>query len=159
AFERRAPVINGQAEVVRWRMELRKPAGRSARGHAQHRESAAPVASGRRRPRRTIAAAVASSLLAFSVGAGAAPVEVVPLQVPGVQVPPALEQLAQQRDAIARDLSETIARCVERHDTAHPAFHGCVDWHSAVHGVWALVAYVRATGDERFRPLIDETLR
>ena len=26
-----------------------------------------------------------------------------------------------------------------RQDTSHPLFHGCVDWHSAVHGHWALL--------------------
>ena len=27
--------------------------------------------------------------------------------------------------------------------TLHPAFHGCFDWHSAVHGHWMLVRLLR----------------
>jgi len=33
-----------------------------------------------------------------------------------------------------------------RRDTGHPVFHGCYDWHSAVHGHWALMRIARATG-------------
>ena len=46
-------------------------------------------------------------------------------------------------------LAVVPAAYVARRDTEHPAFHGCVDWHSACHGVWALLAYQRATGDAR----------
>ena len=28
---------------------------------------------------------------------------------------------------------------IERKDTQHPIFHGCYDWHSSVHGHWALI--------------------
>ena len=34
----------------------------------------------------------------------------------------------------------------------HPAFHGCYDWHSAVHGHWLLVRLVRAFPDAAFVP-------
>src|SRR5262249_48789535 len=43
-------------------------------------------------------------------------------------------------------------------DTRHPAFKGCVDWHSAVHGVWALIAYQRATGDAQYSSLMASIL-
>lgn len=66
--------------------------------------------------------------------------------------------LLAEREAIALALTEPIAACVARHDTDHPAFHGCVDWHSSVHGVWALVDYQLMTGDDRHRALVDETL-
>ena len=34
--------------------------------------------------------------------------------------------------------------CASRRDTAYAAFHGCIDWHSAVHSAWAQTAYYRA---------------
>lgn len=45
-------------------------------------------------------------------------------------------------------LLQLARQCVARHDTGHPLFHGCVDWHSAVHGHWALLWGARATGDK-----------
>ena len=63
------------------------------------------------------------------------------------------------RPAVAFTLSEPIASCLARHDTDNPAFHGCIDWHSAVHGTWALTAYTWATRDDRYRPLIESVLQ
>ena len=44
----------------------------------------------------------------------------------------------------------------------HPAFYGCLDWHSAVHGHWMLVRLLRAFPDlpeaAAIRALLDETL-
>jgi len=37
------------------------------------------------------------------------------------------------------ELSRIVQACVERRDTDHPLFHGCIDWHSSVHGHWALI--------------------
>lgn len=69
-----------------------------------------------------------------------------------------LAPLLEARVEIARALAEHIRRGVTRTDTGHAAFHGCLDWHSAVHGVWALVAYSRMTGDRQDEPLIAELL-
>ncbi|MBX2796527.1 MAG: DUF2891 domain-containing protein [Myxococcales bacterium] len=44
------------------------------------------------------------------------------------------------------ELEAVIRAAVPRRDTAWPAFHGCYDWHSAVHGVYALHAIHRLTG-------------
>jgi len=55
-------------------------------------------------------------------------------------------------------LAQVPARHVLRHDTAHPAFHGCIDWHSACHGVWALLAYQGLTGDAQYEPIVDGIL-
>ena len=59
---------------------------------------------------------------------------------------------------IAKALAGAVAGAVVRHDTNHIAFHGCIDWHSAVHGTWALTAYTRMTGDRQYEPLIGSIL-
>jgi hypothetical protein len=74
---------------------------------------------------------------------------------------PADAQVQDERDAWSRftdarepnlaALGEPILDCVQRKDTEHAAFHGCYDWHSAVHGVWALYALARLEGDKRWR--------
>ena len=40
-------------------------------------------------------------------------------------------------------LAETIYLALQLRDTAHPLFHGSWDWHSAVHGHWALLKWLR----------------
>ena len=50
------------------------------------------------------------------------------------------------------------ARHVQRHDTIHPAFHGCIDWHSACHATWALLAYRSITGDAKYEAIVDKIL-
>jgi hypothetical protein len=70
-----------------------------------------------------------------------------------------MKSLLQARGEIARELVEPIRSAVARKDTGHAAFHGCIDWHSAVHGVWALTAYGRMTGDTVCDALLEETLR
>lgn len=55
-------------------------------------------------------------------------------------------------------LAAVPATSVLRRDTAHPAFHGCIDWHSACHGVWSLIAYEGLTGDTRHRGIVDSIL-
>lgn len=69
-----------------------------------------------------------------------------------------LANFLRDRASYAKALTEPIAVCVGREDTQHPAFNGCIDWHSSVHGVWALTAYRGATGDKRFDKLIREQL-
>ncbi len=44
-------------------------------------------------------------------------------------------------------LAQPVLACVVEQDTSHPAFHGCIDWHSAVHGTYALHALYRMTGE------------
>ena len=48
-------------------------------------------------------------------------------------------------------LAAPIEACIMRDDTANPAFHGCVDWHSAVHATFSLLAISRFTGDQAYR--------
>jgi len=74
------------------------------------------------------------------------------------EVPPSLGPLLEQKDSIVADLARQVAYCSQRRDTQHPAFKGCVDWHSSVHGVWALVAYERATGNRQYAPIVSSIL-
>src|SRR6201997_5783107 len=79
-------------------------------------------------------------------------------QAEAAKLPSFLAPLIERKQAIAGDLARQVAFCSQRKDTDHPAFKGCVDWHSAVHGVWALVAYQRATGDAQYAPLVASIL-
>lgn len=62
------------------------------------------------------------------------------------------------RDGYLRALAEPIRACVAREDTNAPAFHGCYDWHSAVHGTFALLAISRLTGDPQYAAAADAVL-
>src|SRR6516225_6045241 len=64
-------------------------------------------------------------------------------------LPAEVAEIASSRTEIARDFAGTIAKCVVRHDTTYPIFHGCIDWHSGVHGYYALSAVARATADRK----------
>lgn len=55
-----------------------------------------------------------------------------------------------QRGDHLKALGAVVLESVVRRDTRWPAFHGCYDWHSAVHGVYALHALYRWTGDESY---------
>jgi hypothetical protein len=51
------------------------------------------------------------------------------------------------RDAFLGRLVTMLVAGIGRPDTAHAVFHGQVDWHSAVHGHWALLRIARTTGE------------
>lgn len=70
----------------------------------------------------------------------------------------ALTRFLDKRSEYAKALSVPIAQCVARRDTEHPVFRGCIDWHSSVHGVWALSAYARMTGDRQYDGLVQGQL-
>ncbi|MFZ4604356.1 MAG: DUF2891 family protein [Caulobacterales bacterium] len=96
--------------------------------------------------------AVVTAMAAFACHAPAAD-NVVKPQVRAAQqalpVPPAIDAAA-----MARAFAAQAAACAARRDTAHEAFHGCVDWHSAAHADWALSAYAVATGDDTYEPQV-----
>jgi hypothetical protein len=71
---------------------------------------------------------------------------------------PVWDAFLADRDDKLLDLSVPIVDCVERPDTNHSVFHGCWDWHSAVHGVWSLLAISRMTGDPAFAEVADGVL-
>lgn len=54
------------------------------------------------------------------------------------------------REDLLRTLSPPILSAVGRHDTQSPMFHGCFDWHSAVHGIYSLYAIYQRTGDDLY---------
>jgi pyrrolidone-carboxylate peptidase len=63
--------------------------------------------------------------------------------------PPSAEvrvQPASSQEIFLSQLGEIIGESVTRRDTHHPVFHGSIDWHSAVHGHWALFRLSRVTG-------------
>jgi DUF2891 family protein len=63
-----------------------------------------------------------------------------------------------RRAAMLHDFAAQIRDAVMRHDTEHPIFHGCIDWHSAVHGHWALLTAARLTSNEGLRSFVLERL-
>ncbi len=71
---------------------------------------------------------------------------------------PAWTDLLDRRDQALVDLGAPVLDCVARVDTDHPAFHGCIDWHSSVHGTWALHALARLLGDDAYLEAADDVL-
>jgi len=53
------------------------------------------------------------------------------------------------------------SRCIERVDDVHgdrTLFHGCHDWHSSVHGHWALFR-MDLTGSGRYHDVVNQVSR
>jgi len=69
-----------------------------------------------------------------------------------------IQPLLDAKTHMAEAFAAVIRPALERKDTDHIAFHGCIDWHSAVHGAWALTAYTRMTGDRQYEGFIGEVL-
>jgi hypothetical protein len=60
------------------------------------------------------------------------------------------DELLERREAMLFDLAVPILVGQAGHDTPSPMFHGCFDWHSCVHAVYALYAIADRTGEEIF---------
>jgi hypothetical protein len=58
--------------------------------------------------------------------------------------------LARRREELLHTLAPPILSGLGNDDTPSPIFHGCFDWHSAVHGVYSLYAIHRRTGDDLY---------
>ncbi|MCA9472629.1 MAG: DUF2891 domain-containing protein [Nitrospirales bacterium] len=56
-------------------------------------------------------------------------------------------------------LATVVERGVTRTDTRHPAFCGCIDWHSSVHGTYALLVASRLTGHTPWFDAAEAVLR
>jgi hypothetical protein len=78
--------------------------------------------------------------------------------VRAAEKPAELTKFLERRAQMAADFAAPISVCVQRQDSSHPVFHGCMDWHSAAHGLWALSAYAWATHDNRYEPLVRSIL-
>ena len=62
------------------------------------------------------------------------------------------------RQDYIRALAETVEQSFIRRDTTHPAFCGCIDWHSSVHGAYALLTAARLTDKPRWAGVVDAAL-
>lgn len=94
-------------------------------------------------PSRTSSTAPAATAMSTGVAAGA---WAAPPQPGGTSESSTTARTFDEK-AAARGLAPPIRHCVASRDTGHAAFHGCVDWHSAVHGNYALRVISRLTGD------------
>jgi hypothetical protein len=59
-------------------------------------------------------------------------------------------ELEERREEILHLLAPPILSAVGNEDTPSPIFHGCFDWHSAVHGLYSLYALHRRTGADLY---------
>lgn len=60
------------------------------------------------------------------------------------------------------DLSKYEGRawsCLQRQDTNHFLFHGCIDWHSAVHAHWAVLRYANQVEDTAQADVVEQRLK
>ena len=76
------------------------------------------------------------------------------------QSPPstAWENFCASRPEYLTALAITVAQGVTRQDTTHPAFCGCIDWHSCVHGLYALLTVSRLTDDPQWAEIAESRL-
>lgn len=72
------------------------------------------------------------------------------------EMPKQLSLIMKNRAVILSNLTMQIEYCVNRKDTRHAYFHGCIDWHSSVHGNWSLLAAARADVATKFTRKFDE---
>lgn len=72
--------------------------------------------------------------------------------------PASWESFRASRPDYLSALAVPIAEGVTRRDTTHPAFRGCIDWHSCVHGHYALFTIARLTGESRWSDLAESLL-
>jgi len=59
-------------------------------------------------------------------------------------------ELEERREDLLHALAPPILSALGNDDTPSPIFHGCYDWHSAVHGIYSLYAIHRRTGDDLY---------
>src|SRR5215467_12590367 len=71
-----------------------------------------------------------------------------------------------ERLDMLRGLSRPIEDCLPRYGTGaqganadSPMFHGCWDWHSAVHAAYSLYSIYRHTGDPSYRTFVETQVR
>ncbi len=57
-----------------------------------------------------------------------------------------------------RALAETVEQSFLQRDTTHQTFCGCIDWHSSVHGAYALLTASRLTSEPRLARVVDAAM-
>ena len=67
-------------------------------------------------------------------------------------------QFCDARNDFLTRLAETVEQGFIRRDTDHSAFCGCIDWHSSVHGAYALLTAARLTGRSHWSEVVDSAL-
>ncbi len=75
-----------------------------------------------------------------------------------LQPPEGWNQFCDSRVRFLTILAETVEQGFTRRDTEHQAFCGCIDWHSSVHGAYALLTAARFTGRRRWAEIVDAAL-
>jgi len=63
------------------------------------------------------------------------------------ELPNAWQKFCDLRLEYLAALANVVERGMKQVDTKHPAFCGCIDWHSSVHGTYALFVTSRLTSD------------
>ena len=76
-----------------------------------------------------------------------------PLAVPGADAAPDGARDGSLPLAALERFAVLISSSIARRDDSYAVFHGCLDWHSAVHGHWALLRAARA--DASLEPLAE----
>lgn len=68
-------------------------------------------------------------------------------------------QFLADREKLLSTLAPAFVDCFQRRDSAidplSPIFHGCIDWHSAVHAAYSHHALYRRTGDDEYLDLVE----
>ncbi len=72
--------------------------------------------------------------------------------------PDSWEKFCAMRMEYLAALAEVVERGMKQKDTAHPAFCGCIDWHSSVHGTYALLTAARLTRKSRWVEIVESLL-
>jgi hypothetical protein len=68
------------------------------------------------------------------------------------------EKFCDLRLGYLRTLGDVVEQAFIRQDTEHPAFCGCIDWHSSVHGAYALLTAARLRVHGRWAEIVDSAL-
>lgn len=72
------------------------------------------------------------------------------------------KQFQADREKLLETLAPAFVDCFQRRDSAvdplSPIFHGCIDWHSAVHAAYSHHVLFRRTHDKKYRRLVEEQI-
>lgn len=69
------------------------------------------------------------------------------------------DRFCESRADYLTTLAITVAQGVSNQDTSHPAFCGCIDWHSCIHGLYALLTVSRLTDDPQWAEIAESRLK